>query len=153
MSVFTPLMWERLYPFIGSFCGVAVWRWGFDQHFPTDTIALMSASGTVAAVLAGFLSAAKAIVLGLTGSEVFQKLKVAGYHNDFLSYLRVAIYSSLFFLCISMLGFFIEPNQNPNICPIVVEVFKHVWIFFAVLAAASFVRITNNLFSLIRQVV
>lgn len=109
--ILTPLMWEHVSPFVYSGAALFLWWWS-GALFPKDFTQLMTATGTVAAVLTGFLSTAKAVVLGLTGSEVFQRLKAAGYHNDFLAYMRVGVLASIALLTISVLGLFIEPTQT-----------------------------------------
>ncbi|MFX4223667.1 MAG: hypothetical protein ACMVO3_23420 [Thalassobaculum sp.] len=130
---------------------VIIWAWPLARPFPADFTALMGVSGTAAAVLLGFLGAAKAIVLGLTGTPVFQRLKAAGYHDDLLGYMRVAVYGSVVLLIVSLAGLFVEPGQNPAVTDLVRYGFEYVWVLSTAFAILSFMRITNNLFRLIRN--
>jgi hypothetical protein len=148
--IVTELQFEKGWPYLLAAVVVVVWGWPLGQPFPMDYTALMGVSGTVAAVLLGFLSAAKAIVLGLTGSEVFQRLKSAGYHDILLGYIRIAVYGSMLLLVVSLVGLFVEPNQNPQSSQNAQEIFKYFWILSGSFSLFAFLRITNHLFKLIR---
>ena len=149
--VVTGLGVERVWPYGVSIVTVAAWWW-IGAPFPKDFTALIAAAGTVAAVLVGFLSTAKVVILGITGSEVFQILKKAGYIDIYMKYVRAAIYGTLALLVISMLGFFLEPIQNPNIHDVALKGFPFLWILLSSFAVCAFLRVTNLLFNLLKHV-
>ena len=70
----TALHFERWWPYLASAAILCFWIW-LGMPFPSKPDPLMGASGTVAAVLVGFLGTAKAIVLTVTRSAVFQAIK------------------------------------------------------------------------------
>lgn len=143
---------ERFGPFVYAALVVLLWWWLLEATFPSQFDTLMAVTGTVAAVLMGFLSTAKAIVLGLTGTEVFRRLKNAGYHNDLNSYIRAAVYASMILLVLSLAGLFIEQPLVSTAAKSFAIAFPYIWMYFASFAAFTFLRVINNLFKLIRQV-
>jgi hypothetical protein len=134
---------ERAWPYVASLIALGVW-WYFGAPFPLKPDPLMSATGTVAAVLIGFLGTAKAIVLGMTDSEVFKRLKASGYNNVLYSYLYEALTAGMVFLVVSVVGFFLTENQ-PH------PIFSAIWILTGIAAMALYLRVTSLLFKLIRQ--
>lgn len=139
----TALKFEKTWPYAASLLIAALWFY-VGQPFPNSLDALMGASGTVAAVLVGFLGTAKAIVLSVSSSDVFKRLKESGYSDILFSYLFEAIAAGIIFLVVSMLGFFL-PDQKPH------HFFSFVWILSGVAAILLYSRATILLFRLVRQ--
>jgi hypothetical protein len=108
----TSLIWERSWPYVGAVLVLAVWWFGLGHPFPAKPDALMGASGTVAAVFVGFLGTAKAIVLGLTSSAAFKKLKTTGYSKLLFAYLYEALFGGIIFLAIPIIGFFCRRTNH-----------------------------------------
>lgn len=148
----TELQVERYWPYVASIAVTIFWIGALNGAFPQDFTALMGASGTVAAVLMGFIATSKAIVFGLTGSPVFQSLKRAGYHQDLLSYLMSGVFGSAGLLVVSLIGFFIEPTQNDGIKKWAIDIFPSAWILVASFAFFSFIRLTRIFFKMIGKV-
>ena len=59
---------EAVWPYLLGLMIFVGWRFGLAATFPHQIDGLLAASGTVAAVLIGFLSTAKAVLLGLSSS-------------------------------------------------------------------------------------
>ncbi|MCV0387136.1 MAG: hypothetical protein K5821_12005 [Nitrobacter sp.] len=140
----TSLLFERSWPYIGSVVVLAVWWYGLGHPFPSKPDALMGASGTVAAVFVGFLGTAKAIVLGLTSSAAFKRLKSTGYANVLFSYLYEALFSGVIFLAVAVVGFFLPENKPQSW-------FSIIWFLTGVASLLLYVRVTGLLFRLIKQ--
>ena len=51
----------------------------------------------------------------------------------------------------AMLGFFLEPIQNPNIHDVALKVFPFLWVLLSSFAVCAFLRVTNLLFSLLKH--
>jgi hypothetical protein len=140
----TALLFERSWPYVGSAVVLAVWWFALGHPFPAKPDALMGASGTVAAVFVGFLGTAKAIVLGLTSSTAFKKLKATGYANLLFAYLYEALFGGVIFLAIAVVGFFL-PENRPQTW------FSIVWFLTGVASLLLYMRVTGLLFRLIKQ--
>lgn len=134
---------ERLWPYVGGLAVLAIWYW-FGAAFPSKPDALMGASGTVAAVLVGFLGTAKAIILTITRSAVFRRLKEAGYSAILFRYLYEALLFGSLFLVVSVVGFFLPENQPQ-------KWFAVIWILTGSWALLLYLRSTALLFKLVRH--
>lgn len=138
-----PIYFERGWPYAAAIIVAGVWFYG-GRPFPSRPDALMGASGTIAAVFVGFLGTAKAIVLSISNSRVFKKLKETGYSNVLFSYLFEAIAAGILFLIVSTVGFFLKENaQHPW--------FGFIWILTGAAAVSLYTRTTLILFKLVRQ--
>ncbi len=104
----------------------------------------MAASGTVAAVLVGFLGTAKAIVLSISNSRVFKTLKDSGYSNVLFTYLFEAIAAGILFLVVSTIGFFLAANEKHAF-------FGFFWVLLGTASLLLYTRTTWVLFKLVRQ--
>ena len=134
---------ERLWPYAVGIAVLGVWYW-LSSPFPAKPDALMGASGTVAAVLVGFLGTAKAIILTITRSAIFRKLKEAGYTAILFRYLYEAILFGSVFLVVSVVGFFL-PENEPQ------KWFAIIWILTGSWALLLYLRSTALLFKLVRH--
>ncbi|MBG6209849.1 hypothetical protein IWQ49_004524 [Labrenzia sp. EL_126] len=143
----TGLFVEKYWPYIVSVVFTTIWWIYLPDSFPTKPEGLLAATGTVAAVLVGFLVTAKAIVLGLTASPVFVALVNSGYDKVFFRYLFEAVLGGVGLLVVAMIGFFLtKPLVGlPNI-------YEAIWVGVAVLALCQFLRVLQLLFSFLKQV-
>lgn len=139
------LVLERTWPYVLAAAWLYTWYHLLGARFPTDPSGLLSASGTAAAVLVGFLATANAIVLGLSGTELFKRLSAAKYISLLYNYFYEAIAASIVFLIVSIVGFFMpEGTANAGSFPVA-------WMATGTLALFLFFRVNQLLFSLIRQ--
>lgn len=134
---------EKLWPYLASVVVSGAWYFCLQHHFPDPDDNLMLATGTAAAVLIGFLATAKAIVLGLTGSPVFQAIKSTGYTAVLFRYFFEAIVFGSAALAISIAGFFL-PNPAPTW-------FAVSWVLIATTAIFDYLRVVQVLFTLISK--
>jgi hypothetical protein len=141
---------ERTYPYVVAL-GVTIGWLFLGAPFPTQTDAMLGAAVTVASVFAGFLIGSKALLLSLKDSNVFRRLQEAGYMSVFIGYLKEGINSSVSFVAISMLGFFVNP------IPVYAsyrlpEIFSTIWIASGVIALFTCQRVSHLLFKMLRHV-
>jgi hypothetical protein len=139
----TPLLFERLWPYVLTIVITIIW-WYVGRPFPHNPEALLGASGTVAVVFVGFLGTAKAIVLSISHTPVYKKLKDTGYHNILYFYLYESILSGIIFLIVSLLGFFL-PNETPH------HWYATLWVLTGSATILLYIRTTNLLFRLVRK--
>src|SRR5947209_1013946 len=100
---------ERLWPWLGALCVLAVW-WLSGKPFPPAPDGLFGAAATVASVFASFLGVSKAIILTIKGTQTYKALEKAHYTETLFRYLKTGIYTSVMFASLSILGFFIDHN-------------------------------------------
>lgn len=132
---------ETYWPYAFSLVFTFVWWRYLGVVFPSNASALIGATGTVSAVIVGFLVTAKAIVVGLTGTPVFKILVKTGYSGLFYRYILEAEIGGLSLLIISIVGFFVLSDSG--LSPLS---YKIIWIFVAVLSICLFVRVLYMLF-------
>lgn len=137
---------ETFWPYIFA-TGFTIFWWKYlGSTFPTNASALIGATGTVSAVIVGFLVTAKAIVVGLTGTPVFKKLASSGYKGFFYRYILEAELGGLTLLIVSLVGFFVlDDNGFANLC------YRIIWIFTAVISICLFVRVVYILFLFLKK--
>lgn len=139
----TALRVERLWPYVGSVVLLGIW-WYIGKPFPPNPDGLLGASGTVAVVFVGFLGTAKAIVLSISHSPVYRRLKETGYSHVLFSYLYESIIAGIVFLIVSVLGFFLT-NGKPH------DLFAALWVITGAATILLYIRTTNLLFKLVKQ--
>jgi hypothetical protein len=139
----TALRFERWWPYVGALVLFGVWLY-FGRPFPRNPEGLMGASGTVAVVFVGFLGTAKAIVLSISNSPVYKRLKETGYSRVLFSYLYESIFSGIVFLVISVLGFFLPERESHDF-------FAALWVLAGAATILLYIRTTNLLFQLVKQ--
>lgn len=139
---------EKFWPWIAAGAAAVLWsRCG--SPFPSDPDGLFAAAAAVAAIFASFLGVAEAIILSIKGTDTYRILEKLEYTNTLFEYLRTAIYASVLFASLCILGFFIAPDSTV----FGYEgyfLFKLVWVFMAALSLATYARITNVLFKLLK---
>lgn len=140
----TALKFEQWWPYPAALSVLAIWWLYFGQPFPKNVDGLMAASGTVSVVLVGFLGTAKAIVLSISSSEVYKRLKDTGYSNVLFRYLFESLTIAIVLLIISLVGFFL-PDSRPQ------EWFMVIWVLSCSATIFLYVRTTAILFKLIKQ--
>jgi len=104
--MFTRLQVERFAPaLLAVICMLAWWYWGLDIP---DQVAkeLLAALLSAAAICAGFLTTAMAILLPMGESAVGHRLRRRGKLPYLYSYLRAAVYSCLALVAVCIVGFF-----------------------------------------------
>jgi hypothetical protein len=138
---------EAAWPYVFGGLILAVWRCALESTFPDKIDGLLGASGTVAAVLIGFLSTAKAVLLGLSSSEALKALRGAGFLNLFYRYIFEAIWGGIAFLVLVTLGFFVASPEGA--AP---YWYTAGWVFLASVMVAQYVRVTQLFFALLRKV-
>lgn len=126
-----PLFREQILPG-GVACSVTAFIWWGGLTFPEDND-ILSASISVAAIFAGFLTTAMSIIAGLTGRLV-HRLYAAGYAGKIVWYMAEAALFSLLFCVHCFIGYFVKPAETPWFTPL--------WFLFAFWMLASFVRVT-----------
>ena len=139
------LLFERVWPYGAALLWTLAWWKYLEATFPSDPAGLLTASGTAAAVLVGFLATANAIVLGLSNTELFIRLKNAGYLGLIHSYFFEATIASTVFLIVAMVGFFLTNEQASH------GVFPIVWMLAGSSALSLFARIAHALFNFLRR--
>lgn len=137
---------ERLYPFLGGALAGVIW-WYFKPRFPVDEKEFLAAALSLAAILTGFITTAKAILAALPSDSVMQHLRRSGYLEDLLAYLADALYGCLLFSMYCLLGFFLLDSTRPP----VPQWFAVSWIGLGTFAGLSFYRISRLLFRVIRS--
>lgn len=137
---------ERTWPYLLAVTIGALWWFGFGRPFPNDSDGLLAASGGASAVLVGFLATAKTVILSVSSSDVFKRLKDGGFHELLFNYLYEAIVAGMFFLLVSILGFFVTRT------PAAPDWFSLVWVVAGLASLFSFARITHLLFKMLKWV-
>ena len=139
---------ERAWPWIAALIVSAAWaRSG--KPMPADADTLFGTAATVASIFASFLGVAQAIIIGLREGPVYKVLEEGKLLSLLFGYLQAAIFSSVAFAGLSILGFFLpvgEVAQNR-----VVEIFMIIWVAAGALALFTFFRITQLFFRLLNQ--
>jgi len=140
-----------MWPWLGAAIVVILWKCILKSPFPNapDPDSLFGAAATVASIFASFLGVSQAIILSIKGTESFRILDKLGYGNVLFSYLREGIIASIAFASLSIVGFFVEQEYITH--ALIFEYFKIAWVFFAVAALLTYVRVTNLLFKLLRH--
>lgn len=124
---------------------MAAWAHFGERRFPETPDNLLAATGNTVAVLVGFLAASKAIVLSISESRVFERLKQAGYNDLLFSYFYQGISWGICFLAVSIFGFFFSNRAPP-------DWYKFAWVYLAFLSFFCFIRVVKILFKLLRWV-
>lgn len=140
---------EKLWPWITAAFALLFWL-HLGMPFPKSSENLFGTAATVASVFASFLGVAKAIILSIKETAVYRTLVRLNYSDRLFSFLRVGIFSSVFFAVMSILGFFISDKY------LVYEIslfslFSGAWIFSGVLALCAYIRITDIMFSILKN--
>lgn len=138
---------EKVRPLVLSITLTLAWAFLFSAPFPKKPDALLGSMVAASAVLMGFLATAKTIVVALTKSDIFLKLKEKNYDGIFLAYLKDAFSSGTVLLVWSIVGFFVcdENIDTPKI-------YSALLIFLAALSIATFHRVVSVLFKFLSHV-
>jgi hypothetical protein len=137
---------ELAYPWLLALLSAAVW-WHFKPILPPDEKEFLAAGLSIGAILTGFITTAKAILVALPSDSIMGRLRASGYIDDLITYLAHALYSCFVFSIYCIIGFFfLEGNGKP----VLSKEYGVLWIFLAVLSAVAFYRVSNFLFRIIR---
>lgn len=141
------LFLERTWPYFFSAIVVVAWFFYLERPFPSNASDLMSATGNVSAVLVGFLITAKAIVLSLTNTPVFQRLTQTGYNKVFFNYIYEAEVAGIILLVLSLIGFFVM--NSSGMTPVY---FQCGWLLACLLTVTLFFRVVTMIFRFLKQI-
>lgn len=139
-------LFESAWPYVLGALPALVWYWGFNGPFPVPSAPLLGAALTATAVVVGFLATAKAVMLGVATSDVFQRLKAAGFTGSLFRYLFEAIWAGMFFLVFSVFGFFLDAPNTP-----LPPWYTQAWVLLGSIVVLLFARITRILFILLSK--
>jgi hypothetical protein len=140
----TSLLFEKTWPCAGALIITLLWCQFFDAHFPTELSGFLTVSGTVAAVFIGFLATAKAVILGLSQSEIFAVIKRTGYSSLLISYMFQTSIAAIALLVLSLCGFFLPTQPIPFW-------FSYCWMLTATASILLYLRIASVLYKLIER--
>lgn len=138
------------------FAGIVVglgFSWVGGPMPPNEAYApMMAASAGISAILVGFLSATKAVILSISGSRTYRNLRRGGYLNDLFSHIKVAIGWAIAFavFCISLM--FFEPTYLSGV---IVDSHRYghplmsIWVGVATVSVASFWRVSRYIFKIL----
>ena len=130
---------EKIAPYALAVSCTVLW-FSLDLRLPTGD-GVLGSSLTLGAILTGFLSTAKAIIMSLD-SPIMIRIRGTSYLNDVVSYLGQAIWLSFSFCIISIVGYFVSTNSTW---------FGLLWIFFGISSAGAFIRVTNIMLKIIKH--
>lgn len=137
---------ERYWPYFAALIGTSIWCYGLKRPHPTDFESLLSASCAASAVLVGFLATSKTILISISSSEVYLRIKNGNYSELLLSYFFWSIIWGVLFLCLSIVGFFVSNTS------LIFNCFVSLWVFSAFLSIFCFLRVTKIMFSVMKWV-
>lgn len=136
---------EIAYPFLIAFLASILW-WKFKPVLPPDEKEFLAAGLSIGAILTGFITTAKAILVALPSDSIMGRLRASGYIDDLILYLAHALYSCFIFSIYCLAGFFLlETNKQ-----MLTKVYGVVWICLGTFSAVAFYRVSNFLFKIIR---
>lgn len=131
---------ERIYPYLFAVLTAALF-WYFKIKFPTGQD-ILAATITLGAVFTGFLATLKSMILSLQGSRI-RRFKATKFFPLLMQYLREAIWSSLIFCGLGLLGFFYDPQSPPKWYGIF-------WVLIGTSCLITFQRVSHALVKLIQ---
>lgn len=137
----TPLAREKYGPWLLGILAAVLWALT-GPRFPSDANAIFGGALTFGSILTGFLASAKAVLVSLRGSAVYARLQKQGFMTHILGYLASAIGLALASCVISMVGFFVDPNNGW---------YGPLWVAFEIATIAGFIRVTSIFFSILRH--
>ena len=136
---------EYFYPFILACIGAFAW-WEIAPVFPPDEKEFLAAGLSIGAILTGFITTAKAILIALPSDSIMGRLRQSDYIDDLISYLAQALYSCFFFSIYCLIGFFLlESNKQ-----VLTKQYDVIWMFLGIFSAAAFFRVSSFLFKILR---
>jgi hypothetical protein len=137
------LQFERLYPWLFA-AGLAGLAWKFHVQIPVESKSdLLSASISVGAILAGFLTTAKAIFMALPATSIKSDFLRSGYIADLARYMAEGICSCLAFCVLNLLGFFLSIESS--------AAFNVTWCFVGALSFLTFGRVTHIMLAIFKS--
>lgn len=104
------LIIERTFPYICGLAAGLLW-WRLQVPFPEAWKEFLASVLTLASIITGFLATAKAILMGLQGTQVMQDMHRSGYIADMVTYLGEAVFAAFLFCIYNLWGFFVDPND------------------------------------------
>lgn len=149
----TSLQREQFGPYVVGLLVTAAWWFLLGRSFPADPSGLLSASGTIASVLVGFLATAKAIIMSISTSPTYAHIRSLGYGDQLMDYIRSAIYAGLVFLVLATLGFFIDWKATAltDLERIGVTAYRISWVLTGAAGLALYVRVIGLIFKVLKK--
>jgi hypothetical protein len=138
---------EKLYPLTIAAL-VSYLTWYLNIPFPVHPKEFLAASLGFGAILTGFITTAKAILVSMPSDSLMGSLRKSGYVDDLILYLKHALYGCLLFSGVCLVGFFILTyDEKEYTWPMW---YKIIWVASALFAGLSFQRVSKFLFSVIK---
>lgn len=150
------MFWERFHPLLlAAIIAGGVAYLGAPIP-PKDAYAsMMAAAAGASAILVGFLSAAKAVLLSVSGSPAYKALKASGYSSDLFRYIRSAIEWSIGFAILCIVLMFIDPTVAHKITVATIDIinpFMLAWAFVGSVTVLAFLRVSRIIFKILNQI-
>jgi len=139
--IFSQRIRDRVYPYLVAVAATMLWH-SLDISFPQNPSNILSATLTLAAILTGFLATAKAILMGLRGTELLKALHQSGYIDDLITYLAEAFWFCFTLSIWVLVGFFVTMS----------DIYELLWILLSTLAATTYIRVSNIMLKALRHV-
>lgn len=127
------LWFEKWYPYLGGLIFSGIW-FLLCLQFPQKPEIVLSSTLTLSAIIMGFLTTAKAIIISIKGGKVWSDMHDSTYLDLLVSYLAHAIYISFIFCIITLFGLFF--------CVLSIS-YQLAWAFFASCTALTFIRVVS----------
>ncbi|MDP0494926.1 MAG: hypothetical protein Q7Q73_01840 [Verrucomicrobiota bacterium JB024] len=149
------MIWERFWPFIlGAAVGLGFAIAGAPLPPDSAYASMMAASAGVSAILVGFLSAAKAILLTISGSKALRALRQSGYADDLFKYIKSSIEWAIAFSVLCIIMMYVDAQHAYNITVWKVQIshpFMIVWAACGAVTIFTFYRVSRIIFKILRQ--
>ena len=138
-KIVSALFWEKWHPYFFSVVATLAWHLTC-QQFPSASD-LFEPTVAASAILVGFLSTSKAILMGMN-SPVIRSLNESTYMDDLISYIGQAIWLSLAFCVLNISGYFVDTSKLW---------FGLVWISVGVASLFAFIRVTRIMLAVFKR--
>lgn len=144
---------EKHYPWIGGLaCGLACYWALRDWTIPPGTKDLLTSFLNVAAIMIGFLVTGKSILISLDETWIIQKSKTAGAYEMLVGYMVAATYWWFAMVLLSAIGVAMIPPVLQDWQRLIAVRLFSIWIFIAVSATLSVVRILAIYSTILRAI-
>lgn len=132
------LLAEKYAPYVLGI--IAAWIWTVAGVSMPKSDAVLGSALTIASILTGFLSTAKAILMSLD-TPIMGRLRSQKYYDDLVSYMSEAIWMSFGFALTCLIGYFCMGAS----------IYGQLWIAIGVASSATFMRVTNIMLKILRR--
>lgn len=129
---------EKYSPYVVGLLLAICW-WYLDLSFPKKD-SVLSSTLSVSGIFVGFLATSKAILITL-GGDLMRHIRNSGYIDDLISYVSQAIWTSLIFCIVNVVGFFVTDRE---------DWYSTLWILSGTISALTFIRVTKIMLKVFR---